>query len=185
MSTHRRIGWQSALVLTALVLGAGCSNMPTGPRPGLDSALAPDPSSAAPAGATPIPAIPAAGSKTIYGMLGGTVSAGSFTVVLPPLAVSGTATVTVIQPDRRKPVVELRISPASSNKFRTPVILIANASPMDLLKLQSASISWFNPATGQWQPMASSKVNLDSRTVLCPLWHFSTYRVESGGKAGW
>jgi hypothetical protein len=185
MSTPRRIEWQTALVLTALVLGAGCSNMPTGPRPGLDSALAPDPSSAAPAGANPIPIIPALGSKTIYGVLGGTVSAGDFTIVLPPLAVTGTATVTVFQPDRRKPVVELRISPASSNKFRAPVLLIANASPMDVLNLQGASISWFNPATGKWEPMAASKVNLDSRTVLCPLSHFSTYRVESGGKAGW
>jgi hypothetical protein len=128
---------------------------------------------------------PLQSSKTIYGVLGGTVKAGNFTVVVPPLAVSGTATVTVIQPDPEKPYVELRISPSSANKFRTPVMLVANAPLMSALRLQSACISWYNPATGAWEPMSASTVNLDAQSIACPLWHFSNYRVESGGKAGW
>jgi hypothetical protein len=30
-----------------------------------------------------------------------------------------------------------------------------------------------------------SAVSLLNLTVSAPLWHFSTYRVQSGGKAGW
>jgi hypothetical protein len=190
MSTPRRIGRQSALVLLALMLGAGCSNMPTGPRPGLDSAFAPDRSPAAPAALLPSPvAVPIQegfeSRQTIIGTLGGTVRAGNFTVVIPPLALSGTATITVTQPDRDKPFVQLRISPSSANKFRSPVTLIADASPMDGAKLPLAKIDWFNPATGQWEAVQGSNVSLLSTTVSAPLWHFSDYRVGSGGKAGW
>jgi len=188
MFAPRHIARQSALVLAALILSAGCSNLPTGPRTGPDSAFAPDAGSAAPAGAYPMPigqVQPVVSSKMIYGVLGGTVNAGNFTVIVPPLALSGTATVTVIQPDREKPYVQLRISPTSANKFRTPVTLVANAPLMSALRLQTACISWYNPATGAWEPQAASKVNLEAQTIACPLWHFSDYRVESGGKAGW
>src|SRR5262245_44036824 len=146
MFAPRHIARQSALVLAALILSAGCSNMPTGPRLEPDSAFAPDAGSAAPAGAVPMPmsqVVSVTNSKTMMGMLGGTVTAGNFTVVVPPLAVSGTVTVTVTQPDREKPYVELSISPTSANKFRTPVTLIANAPLMSATRLQAACISWY------------------------------------------
>jgi len=188
MFAPRYIARQTALVLAALILSAGCSNMPTGPRPGPDSAFAPDAGSAAPAGANPMPIAQVRSvqtSKIIYGAFGGTVTAGNFTVVMPPLAVSGSVTVTVTQPDREKPYVELSISPASANKFRTPVTLIATAPLMSAVRLQTACISWYNPETKAWEPMSASTVNLAGATIACPLSHFSTYRVESGGKAGW
>lgn len=188
MFAPRHIARQSALGLAALILSAGCSNLPTGPRLGPASAFAPEPGSAAPAGAYPMPVSQVTAvenSKTIYGLFGGTVNAGNFTVVVPPLAFSGVATVTVTQIDREKPYVELRISPASANKFRTPVTLIATAPLMSAVRLQAACISWYNPETKAWQPMSASTVDLGAATITCPLSHFSTYRVESGGKAGW
>jgi len=125
----------------------------------------------------------ATSTKTISGLLGGTVSAGKFKVVIPPLALAGTATVTVTQSDLSKPVVELAITPASANRFRVPVTLIAQGSGLDLRTLSASYISYFNPATGTWQRVLGSTVDLKLLTVQAPLWHFSTYRVES--KAGW
>jgi hypothetical protein len=188
MSRNSRKRILIALALMALIAGVGCSSLPTGPEPdaALDGASKGGAETAGTAWAnpTPIAAQPATSSKTVYGVAGGQVSAGNFTVVIPPLAISGTATVTVTQPDASKPYVSLRIFPASANKFRVPVTLIANAAPMSTEKLALAYISWFNPSTRRWEPMAS-KVNLESRTVMCPLRHFSNYAVESGGKAGW
>lgn len=203
MLGSRRPGSHAALVLAALLVSAGCSSLPT--SPGLD--VATRQATPADAGATgapqpvelveplplpepdPVPSpgpVQAAQSiKLIHGALGGTVSAGDFTVVIPPLAVKGVATVTVRQPDVTKPYVSLHIWPATANDFRVPVILVADASPMESLNLSAAVISWFNPATGKWEPQVASSVDLTNRTVLCPLTHFSEYAVEVDGKAGW
>jgi hypothetical protein len=141
----------------------------------------PDPGAAS----DPEPVVAAEGSKAIFGMLGGQVTAGAFTVVIPPHAISGFATVRVRQPDISKPYVSLEISPSRANSFKVPVLLVADASPMDSELLKSAVISYFNPATGKWEPMSASVVDVVGRTVSCPLSHFSEYAVEADGKAGW
>lgn len=180
---------RATLALVALIAVAGCSSLPTGPRPEVESqpAAAGGTAAVGTVGAklSPISTQLATSSKSIYGALGGQVTAGNFTVVIPPSAISGTATVRVTQPDASKPYVSLEISPGSANKFRVPVILIANATPMTGEKLAEAYIAWFNPSTRKWEPMVSSEANLTNRTVICPLSHFSTYSVQSGGKAGW
>ena len=182
-----RIKARASLALMTLFVIAGCSSLPTAPQPGSppDQAFAPSGVATGPASATPAPVQSATSTKTINGRLGGRVAAGNFTVVIPPLAIAGTATVTVSQPDVAKPFVELNISPASANRFRVPVTLIADATPMDSRLLSLAYISWYNPATRTWVRVPSSVVILGSRTVQAPLWHFSTYSVEAGGKAGW
>ena len=119
------------------------------------------------------------------GPLGGTVSAGNFKVVIPPGALTTTATIRVSQPDPAKPVVNLSISPASANKFLLPVLLVADAAPMDRSLLSVAYVGYYNPETGAWERVESSVVSVATLSVSAPLWHFSTYRVESGGKAGW
>lgn len=183
MIRKTRIKAGATLALMTLLVIAGCSSLPTAPRP--ESAS--DAASVQPQAATaPSAAIRSATStKTIDGRRGGRVTAGNFTVMIPPLAITGTATVTVTQPDVTQPFVDLDISPASANRFRVPVTLIADATPMDSKLLGLAYISWYNPATRTWVRVPSSVVNLESRTVQAPLWHFSRYRVESGGKAGW
>ena len=55
---------------------------------------------------------------------------------------------------------------------------------MDRTLLSAACISYYNPSTGKWENLAST-VSLLNLTVSTPLWHFSTYRVSSDGKAGW
>lgn len=188
MSRESRTRLHAAVALTALVAGMGCSSLPTAPTPEVASESAPAGAGqgAGPAALLPLqPTSPVTSTRQIYGVVGGLVSAGNFTVVIPPFALPGVATVRVTQPDPSKPYVNLDIFPASANKFRIPVILIANAAPMSQPKLAVAYIVRFNPSTRTWERMPSSEVNLLNRTVICPLEHFSTYGVESGGKAGW
>jgi len=185
----RRIG--SPLVLTSLVLLlalAGCSKMPTAPldpNSSGSSATSSDGSSAQVLGLNLLGGSSTTTKSVVVGLLGGTVSVGDFTVVIPPLALTSTATVTVSQPDLAHPVVNLSIAPASANKFLLPVLLLANAKKLDPSLLSVAFISYYNPATGQWEKVAGGSVSLLNLTVSAPLWHFSTYRVTVGGKAGW
>lgn len=184
MSTPHESKCRVTLAAMALALIAGCSALPTAPGPEMNAGTAVgDERGTAPAAM--VAPQSATSTKTIYGTIGGTVSAGDFTVVFPPLAISGTATVTVHQADLSKPYVDLEISPASANKFRLPVTLVANAARMDDGLLKVAYLSWYNPKTRRWEKVLTSSVNLVNRTVLAELRHFSKYRVESGGKAGW
>ena len=181
------------LLLSSLTLGifvgtAGCSQLPTAPPTApIVSDAATISTDAAPSEILGLPLLgtaPKTSTRTI-GLLGGVVAAGNFTVVIPAGALLTTARVTVTQPDPTRPVVDLHITPPSANKFLLPVLLIANAKPMDRSLLSVAYLSYYNPSTGRWERVAGSKVDLLGLTVSAPLWHFSTYRVESGGKAGW
>ena len=131
------------------------------------------------------PVISASSSKLIFAQLGGTVTAGDFTVIIPPDALSRLAIITITQPDVTQPVVELRVGPESANGFKTPVTLVARASRLDPSLLPETYISWYNPVTKQWEPVAGGSVKVADLTVQAPLTHFSTYRVERDGKAGW
>jgi hypothetical protein len=182
-----RVPQSLALGLAVLLAAAGCSNMPTQP-------LTQPESSASGTGEEPAQVLGGllgggSGSTTTtktktIGVLGGTVSVGDFTLVVPPLALTRTASITVSQPDLARPVVNLSISPSSANGFLVPVILTANAKRMSPSLLSVACISYYNPSTGKWEDLAST-VNLLGLTVSTPLSHFSTYMVSSGGKAGW
>ena len=64
----------------------------------------------------------------IDGLLGGVVTAGRMTVVIPPGAIAGTAVVTVTQPDTAQLVTELHVSPESLNQFQKYVRALIHAS---------------------------------------------------------
>lgn len=121
----------------------------------------------------------------VIGILGGVLSVGDFTLVIPPAALTRRATVTMSQPDLARPEIELNISPASANRFLLPVLLVANAERMDRSLLSIAHISYYNPTTRQWERVPGCSVSLLNLTVTAPLWHFSRYRVSANGKAGW
>ena len=80
--------------------------------------------------------------------------------------------------------MNLSIAPASANRFLLPVILTGNLKKMDPSLLSITCISYYNPSTGKWEDRAST-VSVLNLTVSTPLFHFSTYRVSSDGKAGW
>ena len=180
-----------ALGLAVMLAVAGCSNLPTQPQLTQPEAGA--------TGATGAPAEVLGfdllggssaqnsnNSKTaVIGILGGVVSVGDFTVIVPPAALTRTAAITVTQPDLGHPVVELSIAPATANHFLVPVLLVADAKRMNPSLLSVAFISYYNPATKQWERVTGSSVSILDLTVTAPLSHFSTYRVQAGGKAGW
>ncbi|HYM82239.1 MAG TPA: hypothetical protein VEY91_12620 [Candidatus Limnocylindria bacterium] len=181
MSLRRRF---ISLVLLAAFALTGCSHLPTAPDTGDESHHAIEAGATATPPATKVTAS-ARSSEVVFGALGGIVSAGDFTVIFPPLAFEGTATVTVSQPDLAAPIVDLQITPQSANNFRLPVLLLAEASRVDPKLLSIAHISYFNPTTGLWERVPGSTVNVLDLTVQAPLWHFSKYRVQCGSKAGW
>ena len=167
---------------------AGCSNMPTAPQaPSGSTAGATGGSSSQVLGLSLLGGSSSSttSKSVVVGLLGGVVSVGEFTVVIPPLALRQTATITVSQPDLAHPVVNLSIAPASANGFLLPVLLVANAKRLDPALLSVATISYYNPTTAQWETVPGASVSLLNLTVSAPLMHFSTYRVTVGGKAGW
>lgn len=132
-----------------------------------------------------VPALPGptSGSKLINGLLGGTLQVGRFTLVVPPLAFSGSATISINVPDASQMKVELNIFPASANHFRLPVVLSSNVSGAVLPLISELETVWFDELAGVWRPVPGSAVNVAGLTVYAPLYHFSTYGVQ--GKAGW
>jgi len=178
--------------MAVLLAVAGCSNMPTAPQAAIQpgsSASTANGTDGAPAQVLGLNLLGGSSSTTtktvVVGLLGGVISVGDFTVVIPPLALTRTATITVSQPDLAHPFVNLSISPASANHFLLPVLLTANAKRLDPALLSLAYISYYNPATAQWERVPGVSVSLLNLTVTAPLSHFSTYGVFVGGKAGW
>lgn len=190
-SRGSRFALTLALSLAVLLAVAGCSDLPTKPQLDGSSATATDTAITTDTAPAEVLGINLGGGSTAnsttktIGVLGGIVSVGNFTVVVPPAALLRTATITVTQPDLARPVVNLSISPASANRFLLPVLLVADARPMNPSLLSIATIGYYNPTTGQWETVPGSAVSLLNLTVTAPLWHFSTYRVQGGGKAGW
>lgn len=181
--TIRKLLGALSLVAAAGLFVAGCSSLPTSPA----DATAP----AAPAGTDSTSGVPtartASASRSGYvrAALGGTIAAGNFRVVVPPGALTGDAIVTVRQPDVTRPVVELSITPEERNGFLLPVLLVADAQPLDADLVSASYISWWNPGAAAWEMCSGSSADVAKLSVQAPLWHFSTYRVEREGKAGW
>jgi hypothetical protein len=191
------------LLSIALLLIAGCSMLPTAPQvnvpghssPGSMSLRDPDGGGSGGGGTdpsptpTPLPSpspdvvVSAADTEPVMGLIGGVVEAGDFKVIVPPLAITGTATVRVDQPDVSKLEVDLSISPPARNSFNVPVQLVASVPSMSLKDLSASTIKWYNPSTQKWEEVDGVKVDLLTHTIVAPLWHFSQYKVE--GRAGW
>jgi hypothetical protein len=170
-----------APVALASVLAVGCSELPTQPvidsNPSGVQALVPSSAAAS-----------VSASAKIKGQDGGTVSAGIFTVVIPPGAFPGQGTVTVSQPDPAQPVAVLSIFPIDKNVFLVPVTLTATLPALEVGQLLQSSMSE-QDTLGMWHPMDSSQADSQTMTVSASLVHFSTYRVDiaapaSGGVSG-
>ena len=188
MKAHSHPRFRPLLALAILSLLAGCSMMPTKPAIQREETRARVVQTVDLEASTPAPtdSLEVVASKTVVGLVGGTVSAGHFTVVVPPLAFVGVATVTAKVPFPDASQCELGISPEDKNQFLTPVMLVANMDgllPPDLVA--RSHVQWLNPATGKWQQVHGSTVDLANLTVSAPLQHFSQYRVSVEGRASW
>ena len=122
----------------------------------------------------------------IVGSLGGSLTNGRWHIDVPAGAFDGTASVGIGVPSGTSPSCHLQILPADKNHFQKPVKLTADCSNVPTDELKTYGISWYNPATQTWEPVAGSTVDLVHKTVSAPLQHFSAYSVGPvGGRAGW
>jgi hypothetical protein len=179
MSAHRTLTRLITLGMAA-ALAAGCSALPT--QPTADSGTSGAALTAR--GASPTiqkPGVIPGGVTTITGRMqgnrGGTVKAGSFTLIVPPGAFSGFATISVWQPDPAQPVVVLSIEPVSKNGFKVPVLLVADLAGVDSRVIPSTTMSEL-VAVDSWALVPGTTTDTQSRSVTAPLLHFSTYRVD-------
>ena len=193
---------RAALVLAGLAAMVGCSTLPNAPRTmnrsATSGALVPAPHGMDDDGRTPPPdtgkgpgsvVAPIDTTETIItitGTDGGLVDLAGFEVKVPPGAISGEATVSIkLDPaDMRR--CELGIVPASANGFSKPVTLTVDCSGMR--NVERMGIVWLNEATGEWEEVPGSSVDLQNQSVSAPLMHFSHYGVAEvlrEGKAGW
>lgn len=184
MTTRPILGALSLVLATGLFV-AGCSSLPTTPGAPAPGGAGVTDSTTASTPTAPSPVVSASRSVFVRAGLGGTVSAGNFHVVIPVGALTGDAIVTVRQPDIGRPVVELSITPEERNRFLLPVLLVADAKPVDSSLLSVSYLSWWNPGAAKWEACTGSTVDVATLSITAPLWHFSTYRVEADGKAGW
>jgi hypothetical protein len=131
----------------AAALLAGCSSLPTAPQNNNSPAAMARQAALATADA---PIVTASASRTVNGLLGGVVHAGSFTAVIAPGAWFGTKTVTLTQPDVTKLECELHLDQPVT-RFLTPVLLTADASSIPKSLISVSYIAWLNPATDRWE----------------------------------
>lgn len=123
-------------------------------------------------------------SAVINGAEGGTVSAGRFTVTIPPGAYRGNATVTVTVPTPKSTVCQLDIFPRSANTFAAPVILTADCKDQNKDSLPDLVIATFDESSLSWKKVPGSQSDVFNAKVTAPLFHFSLYEIIDG-RSGW
>ena len=185
-------GMRQTLALLALVafgFGAGCSSDPVSPDP----VTAPSPQflkvqntggvQPIPIGQEPDPSL--YGEADIDGDVGGTLTVGRFTLVIPPGAYEGSAKICIEVPDTSVLISDLHVLPEAKNDFKVPVTLKVKCD--DLVRndqWDDLYILWHDTENGAWKPPAATTYNLSKGAVETRLDHFSEYGVVSG-RSGW
>lgn len=122
-------------------------------------------------------------SAVIDGAVGGQLKWGRFMLAVPPGAWYGRATVTMTVPNPSVLSCDFTIDPPSANGFSVPVMLTVNTPGAPSAK--PLVVGWLDPTLGKWVPVRGSWNLRERKLVVAPLYHFSTYGVFVGGKAGW
>jgi hypothetical protein len=172
-------------VLASFVL-TGCSRLPTAPAEGgiknpdfVHSAKAPMGSFSSTSALAGL-----SGSASIDGAVGGQLCVGRFTLVIPPGAFAGRATVSITVPDSAVVRCQLGIDPPTANHFAVPVTLRSDCSGTSAVAANQLAQLWFDPHVGAWCPVPGFAPDVPNFDVVAPLWHFSDYGVVDG-RAGW
>lgn len=195
MGTKTRFGIASAAVAALLSFLLGCGTSPTAPQ-NLGGSLVQGGNSSPPmlkvnpdgsVSYVQLTQVNASGtiaaqssSAKIDGNRGGTVTCGRFTVIVPPGAFVGPATITVSVADPTVLICDLSIAPQAANKFKVPVQLVTDLSNLNVSP-GNQTIYWYNPTQNLWVDMDAAP-DASAKTVTANLNHFSKY---GAGKAGW
>ena len=159
--------------------GDGLNIIARGASAGVETAL-----SLVPLSVPDVGLAPAASTRAIDGALGGVVSAGRFTVIVPPGAFLGTGHVTISVPDPNRLECEMSIDPAERNGFSIPVTLSVNAVGAVTANPFSLCLGWWDPVQRKWVPVSGSAEDNLTLRLSAPLYHFSKYGCFDS-KAGW
>jgi hypothetical protein len=174
---------QVALGLFAVTLLASCSSHPTAPTTSAprepDFVRVPMQVSAS-RGESQGGAIRS--SDLIDGDEGGTVVVGRFSLVVPPGAFDGVATVTITVPDPG--VLKCELDLTNVTNFVTPVSLVADCSGAAALDYTDVTALELDPASLTWQEVPGTTVDESGATVTAPLRTSAIYGIVQG-KAGW
>ena len=187
---HRKPRIRGRLIATGLSVALlfGCAGLPTSPT----DALAPGEYVSNPQWASTGTVEEPQGlqfevkkKKEVRGEVGGSVSAGRFTVAVPQGAYIGAGEISVDVPDSTVLRVALHIT-GVANSFAEPVALVVDWDDA-LGELESdptaLQMAWFDEVVGEWV-IIPSVVDLEARTITTYLEHFSEYGVIEA-KAGW
>ena len=106
------------------------------------------------------------------------------TLRVPKNAFQGSARINVTIPDPAKNECHLTITPASKNKFKTPVILEFSPGPGQ--DVRTMTIYWYDEAQAMWVPIPTT-VDAAGQRLSAELSHFSDYKAvcEVVKKSGW
>lgn len=127
------------------------------------------------------------GSQDVDGAVGGTVTVGRFSVIVPAGAFDGVATIHVTIPDPTVMACDLHITPESANDFAVPVTLRADCAGVFNVELENCGTLWFDPSINMWRTVGGTAVDPVNDVVSAELEHFSRYGVADllQGKASW
>ena len=174
-----------AVILAGLAL-AGCSQSPTAPVAAgiknpefVRSTKAPTPGLSSMGDVVSLTE-----SQSIDGAVGGLVSVGRFTLLIPAGAFQGVAQVSISVPDSGVVQCDLSIDPPSANHFAVPVTLRSHCSGTSAVVPNRLLQLWFDEQRGLWVPVPGATSDMATFDVVAPLMHFSAYGIV-GGKAGW
>ena len=177
--------WGAVTVMVGFTL-AGCSGLPS--SPGNNGIKNPEfvRATRAPVGALSSASTLSSltGSASIDGAVGGRLTVGRFTLVIPRGAFQGPATVSITVPDSGVVHCELGIEPPTANSFAVPVILRSDCSGTNALLANRLTQLWFDEQALLWREVPGSQPDVVNFDVVAPLQHFSEYGVTEG-KAGW
>ena len=196
MGTKTRFGIASAAVAALLSFLLGCGTSPTAPANMGGGALVQGGTTSPPilkvnadgtvsyvqvshvnlGGTLP----PQTKSAKIDGNKGGSVNCGRFTVIVPPGAFVGPATITVSVADPTVLICDLSITPLAANKFKVPVQLVTDLKDLNVSPGNETTY-WYDPTRDLWVDM-NADPDASAKTVTANLNHFSQYGT---GKAGW
>ena len=111
--------------------------------------------------------------------VGGTLTAGRFTLVIHKNSLKMGATLTVIQPDPDVMQVEFEVTPAAANDFQVPVQLVADCSNDPLAHVEQETLYWWD---GQWQEASSVSLDHATRSLTAHAHHLSNGKVSLRGQ---
>lgn len=186
MRTHRSLRLVLSAALASISALAGCSMLPTAPRPQAPTPGVYDPRFVtvrqSPGAMSAQSSGPQSGSASIDGEDGGSLTVGRFTLIVPVDAYDGDRTFTIVVPDPDVLVCDVKTS--DPRAFDLPLRLVLNWAGADVVDPTALQILWrVHDTSLMWAPHPTV-IDSESQVASTDLRSISDYGLVEG-KAGW